>query len=77
MDDSYSADENKSLTIAAPGVLANDSDADGQALSVIIAAGPNHGILNLSTDGSFVYTPTTDYDGPDEFIYTASDGDLS
>ena len=48
---------NTTLTIPAPGILANDSDADGDSLTAILAAGPTKGTLSLSPNGSFTYIP--------------------
>lgn len=73
-NDSYTATVNQTLTVPGPGVLANDSDEDGDALTAILVDGPSHGQLTLAEDGSFVYQPDTDYLGPDEFTYQASDG---
>ena len=73
-NDSYSAVEDTALTVAAPGVLVNDSDADGDPLSALLASGPAHGTLTLNVSGSFVYTPNANYAGPDSFTYRASDG---
>lgn len=60
--------------IAAPGVLANDTDAAGSALTATLVHGPAHGILLLNPDGSFVYLPNRRFVGTDTFTYTASDG---
>jgi VCBS repeat-containing protein len=76
-DDAYSTAEDTALTVAAPGVLANDSDPDGESLSAVVGSGPSHGTLTPEADGSFTYTPTADFDGSDSFTYRASDGDLS
>ncbi|MBA3943842.1 MAG: tandem-95 repeat protein [Herpetosiphonaceae bacterium] len=76
-DDSYSTDENTPLTVAAPGVLGNDSDVDSPTLTAQLVTGPSHGQLTLNSDGSFTYTPTTNYSGGDSFMYQASDGQLS
>ncbi|MBI3410157.1 MAG: tandem-95 repeat protein [Planctomycetes bacterium] len=76
-DDSYTTGENTALVIAAPGVLANDSDADSDALTAILASGPSHGSLQLNSDGSFSYTPAAGYRGGDNFTYRANDGNLS
>jgi VCBS repeat-containing protein len=74
-DDSYSTDEDTVLSVdAADGVLGNDSDADGNGLSVSLVGGPAHGSLVLNADGSFTYTPDADFNGGDSFTYTASDG---
>src|SRR5205823_3996599 len=73
-DDSYSTPEDTTLTVAAPGVLANDTDVDGDPLTAILVSGPAHGTLNLNSDGSFTYTPALNYNGPDSFTYKANDG---
>jgi hypothetical protein len=73
-DDAYSTTEDISLNVAAPGVLGNDRDPDGGSLSAVVVSGPVHGTLVLRSDGSFTYTPAADYNGPDSFTYTASDG---
>ena len=74
IDDSYTTDEDTPLTIAAPGVLANDTDVDGETLTAVVDAGPTNGTLTLNADGSFTYTPTADYSGGDSFTYHANDG---
>jgi large repetitive protein len=74
--DSYALDEDTTLTVNASGVLSNDSDVDGDPLSAILVTGPSHGSLALNADGSFTYTPTANYNGPDSFTYKASDGSL-
>jgi VCBS repeat-containing protein len=74
--DSYTTAENTPLVIAAPGVLGNDSDVDGDGLSAILMAGPAHGTVALNPNGSLTYTPALDYSGPDSFTYQASDGNL-
>ena len=72
--DSYSTPTNTTLTVAAPGVLANDSDADADPLSAIKVSDPTHGTLTLGATGSISYVPTTGYSGPDSFTYKANDG---
>jgi VCBS repeat-containing protein len=74
--DTYSTDYQTTLNVAAPGVLANDSDPEGKALTAALVEGPAHGTLTLNANGSFTYTPATSYSGPDSFTYTASDGTL-
>jgi VCBS repeat-containing protein len=72
--DAYDVDEGDTLSIAAPGVLWNDFDFDNDPLTAVLGAGPAHGTLTLNADGSFTYTPNTNYSGPDSFTYRASDG---
>jgi large repetitive protein len=72
--DSYTTAEDTPLLIPLAGVLANDADADGDALSAIVVTGPAHGTLALNADGSFSYTPSADYNGVDSFAYKANDG---
>ena len=71
--DSYTTTQNTALVVAAPGVLANDTDPNGDALTAVLATNPAHGTLALNADGSFTYTPTGGYTGPDSFIYRARD----
>src|SRR5207244_2006613 len=42
-NDSYSTDEDVTLAIAAPGVLGNDTDVDGDALTAVFVNGPGYG----------------------------------
>lgn len=73
--DAYTTPANKILSVASPGVLANDSDPDsGDTLSTVLVINPSHGGLYLGPSGGFVYTPTLNYHGLDHFIYHASDG---
>jgi len=72
--DAYTTPANTKLTVAAPGVLANDEDAEGDPLSAVKVTNPAHGTLALSTDGSFTYTPASGYVGGDSFTYKADDG---
>jgi VCBS repeat-containing protein len=74
VNDEYAMDEDEPLTVAAPGVLANDRDPLGGALTARVSGPPAHGTLTLNEDGSFVYTPNRDYNGEDTFTYTASNG---
>ncbi|MFA5309024.1 MAG: Ig-like domain-containing protein, partial [Dehalococcoidales bacterium] len=73
-NNNYSMVGNTSLTIAVPGILANDTDEDGDTLMAVLAGIPSHGSLILNSDGSFNYTPTFRYSGTDTFTYKAYDG---
>jgi hypothetical protein len=74
VDDSYTTAVDTPLTVPAPGVLANDSDPDGDSLTAQLVAGPSNGTLVLNPDGSFTYTPNAGFNGTDTFTYQASDG---
>jgi VCBS repeat-containing protein len=74
VNDAYTTAEDTPLTVTLPGVLANDTDADGDPLVAAVAVGPTHGTLALAPNGSLVYTPNANYNGTDTFTYTASDG---
>jgi gliding motility-associated-like protein len=76
-DDSYSTDQNNTLEIQAPGVLANDTDPNGDDLTIVDydEVGTNGGEVMLNPDGSFVFTPAIDSVGTDTFTYVVSDPD--
>jgi VCBS repeat-containing protein len=73
-DDAYSVVAGNTLEVALPGVLANDTDVDGDALIATLVSGPSSGTLTLNADGSFSYTPNSGFTGTDTFTYTAGDG---
>ncbi len=59
----------------ATGILANDTDADGNALTVTLVDGPQHGTLTLAADGSVDYLPEENFYGTDSFTYRLNDGE--
>src|SRR5207248_2781257 len=62
-------------TITAPGVLGNDTDADGDSLTAAVSGGgTTNGTLTFNSNGSFTYTPNANFVGTDSFQYTANDG---
>jgi VCBS repeat-containing protein len=76
-NDGYSTAEDTPLTVPSPGVLANDVDPDGDALTAAVASGPAHGTVALNGNGSLTYTPAVNFNGSDSFTYRASDGTLT
>jgi hypothetical protein len=69
-DDSYTTEQDEPLTIAAPGVLANDPISDdGIAIRALLVSGPEGGAVMLQEDGSFIYTPADGFSGRDQFTY--------
>jgi VCBS repeat-containing protein len=73
--DSYTVNQDTLLHPAAPGVLANDTDADSDSLSAQLVSTTAHGTLALSANGSFTYMGNAHFTGTDSFTYRASDGD--
>ena len=73
-DDLFTTPEDVPLVRPAPGVKENDSDIDSPNFTVQLDQGPTRGDVILNPDGSFTYTPDADYNGPDSFTYTATDG---
>ena len=71
-NDFYVASEGTALTVAAPGVLANDMG--GSHLTATLVTRPANGTLTLNANGSFTYTPTNNFTGMDGFTYQASSG---
>ena len=71
VDDSAFMDAGTAVTIT---VLANDSDIDGDPLTVVTATQPVNGVVALNLDNSVTYTPTAGFRGSDSFNYTISDG---
>jgi VCBS repeat-containing protein len=69
--DSLSTSEDTAVTY---NVLGNDSDADGDSLTVSSATDGAHGTVTINGDGTVTYTPEADFNGSDSFTYTISDG---
>jgi RHS repeat-associated protein len=57
LDDAFEVRLDESLGVSAPGILANDSDADGDALTPALLTQPANGTVSFNADGSFTYTP--------------------
>jgi VCBS repeat-containing protein len=72
--DAYSTNEDTVLNVTATGVLANDTDVEASSLTSVLVSGVSNGTLNLNADGSFDYTPNTNFVGTDSFTYKANDG---
>jgi VCBS repeat-containing protein len=72
--DSYTVRQGKVLTVAAPGVLQNDTNAFGLPMTAELVSGPAHGSLALNSNGGFTYTPLSAYSGSDSFQYRPWDG---
>ncbi len=71
MDDSATTDEGVAVIV---GVTANDSDPDGDALTVTAVTQGTNGSVVDNGDGTVTYTPDPGFYGGDLFTYTISDG---
>ena len=73
--DRYSVEEDTLIFLipANQGVLANDTDPDGDALTATLVDAPSHGTVGLNPDGSFIYDSDANFFGQDTFTYTAND----
>ena len=69
--DAYAATEDVTLSVKAPGVLANDS---GVTITAELATLAEHGTVTLNANGSFTYVPRPDFNGVDSFQYVARRG---
>lgn len=71
--ETYECDRYGSLSVAAPGLLANDSDPEGGPITAIVAEDPKAGTLSLAPDGGFTYAPAAGFSGVDSFKYRVKD----
>ena len=72
-DDIPATDEGFIVSTLAPGLLANDSDPDGDHLVASKLTDPAHGSVTVNADGSFSYVPAAGWHGTDSFEYRACD----
>lgn len=76
-DDPVAVDDTATVAFDTPteiDVLGNDTDADGDDLSILGTPTALHGTVSVNPDSTLEYTPDTGYDGPDVITYTVSDG---
>ncbi|WP_428305558.1 ELWxxDGT repeat protein [Lacipirellula sp.] len=72
--DQYTVNEETTLTVnVADGVLKNDSDPEGDAMTVVVAENPSSGTLTLNANGSFTYVPAANFQGTVTFKYRVKD----
>ena len=70
--DNYAASEDTPLVVpVAAGVLSNDNANGNPLIEAIAVTPPTNGTLFLNPNGSFSYSPTANYSGPDAFTYKA------
>lgn len=72
VNDSYSTPARTPLHVSeSEGVLSNDDDTQNRPLTAEWVSDPTHGNLTLFSNGSFIYTPTHNFVGQDQFTYRA------
>ncbi|WP_108811931.1 putative Ig domain-containing protein [Sphingorhabdus sp. Alg231-15] len=76
-DDIFLSEGGDELTILQSSLLDNDSDVDGDTLSVVSVTDGTNGTVGFDADGNIVYTPNAGFQGEDSFTYTISDGELT
>lgn len=75
VDDLVIGDEDMPLLIPASLLLANDSDPDGDPLQIVSVSNPSARGGTVTFDGTrVIYVPPPNFNGPDTFTYTISDG---
>ncbi|WP_343343884.1 Ig-like domain-containing protein [Sphingomicrobium sp. XHP0239] len=75
VDDTANTDEDNDVTV---DVLANDSDGDGDDLTVTSATvDPAQGTVEINEDGTLTFSPAADFNGTATITYTVSDGELT
>jgi Tol biopolymer transport system component/Ca2+-binding RTX toxin-like protein len=72
-DDTATTNQNTPVTISAATLLSNDSDADGDVLSISAVSNASNGNVELDQNGNVVFTPTIGFSGQATFNYTVSD----
>src|SRR5262249_39626923 len=70
-DDEATTNEDTSVTIS---VLTNDTDTDGDTLTVLGSSDGIGGTTAVNEDGTITYTPYANWNGTDTFVYVIDDG---
>lgn len=76
-NDGYELEAGQMLRVEAPGILENDIYLSGHILSVFVDETPAYGVLSINHDGSFEYTPGSEFGGEDQFTYYLIDGAMT
>ena len=74
-DDTLGGLEDRDITFSADDLLANDTDADGDTMTITSFDQPDHGTITDNGDGTYTFTPDEDWSGDTSFGYTVSDGE--
>jgi VCBS repeat-containing protein len=74
INDTAETNEDQPLTIIPSDLLSNDSDIDGDRLTITQVNNSANGTVELSEDGNILFTPDSDFNGLASFEYTVTDG---
>ncbi|MFM7073406.1 MAG: cadherin domain-containing protein, partial [Planctomycetota bacterium] len=74
VSDFFLIQRNNTLVLTAPGVMANDLDAEGHALTLSLITTTTNGTLAILPSGEMVYQPGVNFTGYDQFTYRVTDG---
>ena len=74
--DTYEVDA-RSILVSPISVLANDTDAENNPIVAVLIDPPANGFLSFKPDGTFVYTPNSNFVGSETFTYVANDGSVN
>ncbi|VAW50728.1 T1SS secreted agglutinin (RTX) [hydrothermal vent metagenome] len=69
-----STSEDTALVIDPSTLLANDTDVDGDTLSIISVQDAQNGTVEIDAGGNIIFTPAENYNGETTFTYTIDDG---
>ena len=72
--DTLGATEDTAVTYQAAQLLGNDTDADGNTLSIVAVTSGIGGTVVLNADGTVTFTPAANFNGEASFTYTVNDG---
>ena len=73
-DSGFVVGRSSSITITAASLLNNDTDVDGDSLSITSVEGSAHGTVQPDASGNIIFTSVGGYAGQTSFSYTISDG---
>ena len=74
VNDAYTTTRGGTLTVTLPGVLTNDTDANGNPLTAVKVTDPRNGTVTVNANGSFVYIHNGGSTSSDVFTYKVNDG---
>jgi len=73
--DTLTTDEDTPRTVPISTLLANDTDNDGDTLTLSSVGSASHGRVDVDIDnGDVIFTPDADFNGDGGFVYTVTDG---